>query len=164
MDDDPLARLSHFDPSGQARMVDVGGKLPTVREAVAAGTVTMSPEAFALLASGQIGKGDVLGVARLAGIMAAKRVDTLIPLAHTVPLTSVGIRFALDEAKSQVQIEASARAEGRTGVEMEALTAVSVAALTIYDMCKAADRSMVIDQLRLVRKTGGKSGTYTRPA
>lgn len=143
-------------------MVDVGGKDVTARQAVAAGTVSMSAEAFNLLQQGKAGKGDVLGIARVAGIMAAKRVDQLIPLAHTLPLDQVQVEFNLDPVEREVAIEATVVCTARTGVEMEALTAVSVAALTIYDMCKAVDRSMTIQNIRLLRKSGGKSGRYER--
>ncbi|MGV1099933.1 cyclic pyranopterin monophosphate synthase MoaC [Thiovibrio sp. JS02] len=154
--------LTHFDDAGNARMVDVGAKNETVREAMAAGAITLSPEAFALLRSGNIAKGDVLGVARLAGIMAAKKVDELIPLAHPLAINKVTVDFDLSEATSSIEIRATVGITGRTGVEMEALTAVSVAALTIYDMCKAVDKGMIISNIRLIRKTGGKSGTYAR--
>ncbi|MBC7234754.1 MAG: cyclic pyranopterin monophosphate synthase MoaC [Chloroflexi bacterium] len=150
--------LSHLDEQGHARMVDVTGKAPTVREAWAAGEITMQPETLALIQSGGIPKGDVLAVARVAGIMAAKRTPELIPLCHPLPITSIEIHFTIDEARSAVRIAARAKCTGVTGVEMEALTAVSVTALTIYDMCKAVDRTMRIGEIRLQRKTGGKSG------
>jgi cyclic pyranopterin phosphate synthase len=155
-----MARLTHFDKDGKAAMVDVGAKPETERVAVARGRVTMKPETLALVKAGEMGKGDVLGVARLAGIMAAKRTSELIPLCHPLALSSVALDLTLDEAGSAVEIEAKVKLTGRTGVEMEALTAVSVAALTVYDMCKAVDRSMTISDIRLVRKSGGKSGTY----
>jgi cyclic pyranopterin phosphate synthase len=155
-----MARLSHFDKEGKAAMVDVGAKPETERVAVARGRVTMQPETLALVKAGGMGKGDVLGVARLAGIMAAKRTSELIPLCHPLALSSVAVDLALDEAGSAVEIEAKVKLTGRTGVEMEALTAVSVAALTVYDMCKAVDRAMTISDIRLVHKSGGKSGTY----
>ena len=155
-----MARLTHFDKEGKAAMVDVGAKPETERVAVARGRVTMKPETLALVKAGEMGKGDVLGVARLAGIMAAKRTAELIPLCHPLALSSVAVDLTLDEAASAVEIEAKVRLTGRTGVEMEALTAVSVAALTVYDMCKAVDRSMTISEIRLVHKSGGKSGTY----
>ncbi|MCF6291234.1 MAG: cyclic pyranopterin monophosphate synthase MoaC [Desulfobacterales bacterium] len=154
---------THFDRSGNARMVDVGDKPDTVREAVAAGLISMSAQAFAMVRAGTAGKGDVLGVARIAGIMAAKRVDTLIPLTHSLLLNKVEVSFRFDEPGGAVVIEATVRSRGRTGVEMEALTAVSVAALTIYDMCKAVDMGMVIGDIRLLRKTGGKSGPCPAP-
>jgi cyclic pyranopterin phosphate synthase len=155
-----MARLTHFDKQGKAAMVDVGAKPESERAAVARGRVTMKPETLALVKAGQMGKGDVLAVARLAGIMAAKRTAELIPLCHPLALTSVAVDLTLDEAGSAVEIEARVGLTGRTGVEMEALTAVSVAALTVYDMCKAADRSMTLSDIRLVHKSGGKSGTY----
>jgi cyclic pyranopterin phosphate synthase len=155
-----MAGLTHFDKEGKAAMVDVGAKPETERVAVARGRVTMKPETLALVKAGETGKGDVLGVARLAGIMAAKRTSELIPLCHPLALSSVAVDLALDEAGSAVEIEARVKLTGRTGVEMEALTAVSVAALTVYDMCKAVDRAMTISDIRLVHKSGGKSGTY----
>ncbi len=162
-DDNAKSGLTHFDSSGNAVMVDVGGKKETERLAHAFGTITMSPEVVAKIKSGTIGKGDVLGVARIAGIMAAKRVDTLIPLAHPLPISKVTIDFELKQETSSVDINAVVGVFGKTGVEMEALTAVSVAALTIYDMCKAIDKSMQIKDICLLRKSGGKSGTYLRP-
>ena len=158
-----MARLTHFDKEGKAAMVDVGAKPETERVAIARGRVTMKPETLALVSAGAMGKGDVLGVARLAGIMAAKRTAELIPLCHPLALSSVAVDLTLDEAASAVEIAATVKLTGRTGVEMEALTAVSVAALTVYDMCKAADRDMSISDIRLVRKSGGKSGTYEAP-
>ncbi len=153
-------RSSHFDEAGRAHMVDVGGKEPSAREAVARGRVRMSPEAFQAVVEGSAGKGDVLGVARIAGIQAAKRTSEWIPLAHPVPLESVSLDFTPREAEAAIEIEARVRVTARTGVEMEALVAVSAAALTVYDMCKAIDRAMVVEGIRLVRKSGGKSGTY----
>ena len=158
------ARLTHFDEEGRAAMVDVSAKAETERVAIAGGRVVMAPETLALIRAGEIGKGDVLGVARLAGIMAAKRTADLIPLCHPLALTSVAVDLAADEASSAVEITATCRLKGRTGVEMEALTAVSVAALTVYDMCKAVDRGMRVEAVRLLRKQGGKSGTWTAPA
>ncbi len=157
--------LTHFDEQGAARMVDVGRKAVTRREAVARGSVRMAPETYRRIADRAVEKGDVLGVARVAGIMAAKRTGELIPMCHPLGLESVTIDFTLQpgEPVAAIDIQAIARVEGKTGVEMEALTAVSVAALTIYDMCKSADRGMVIDGVRLVRKRGGKSGTWIRP-
>ena len=149
-------RLTHLDESGTARMVDVGAKPVTGRAAVARGAVTMRPETLALIRSNGFEKGDVLGVARVAGVMAAKSTSQLIPLCHPLPLDVVTVDFDLDE--DRVNIEATAKTSAKTGVEMEAMTAVSVAALTVYDMCKSADRSMRIEAVRLVRKTGGKSG------
>jgi len=150
--------LTHVDESGKARMVDVGEKLETDREAIARGAISMQPETLALIESNGFEKGDVLGVARLAGIMGAKRTSDLIPLCHPLPLTSVVVDFELDTSRSSVDITATARTTAKTGVEMEAMTAVSVAALTIYDMCKAVDRGMRIEAVRLVRKLGGRSG------
>jgi cyclic pyranopterin phosphate synthase len=150
--------LTHLDEQGNARMVDVSAKTATVREATAKGRVLMTPETLSLISEHGLPKGDVLAVARVAAIMAAKRTPDLIPLCHPLPLTYVGVDFTLDATHSAVLISATARCTGVTGVEMEALTAVSVAALTIYDMCKAVDRRMRIEEIRLVRKTGGKSG------
>ncbi|SLN54248.1 cyclic pyranopterin monophosphate synthase MoaC [Oceanibacterium hippocampi] len=157
-----MSPLTHFDAKGDARMVDVGAKAVSEREATAAGRITMQPETFALVRDGTAKKGDVLGVARLAGIMAAKRTSDLIPLCHPLALTAIEVEFELDEATSAVEIRVTCRLAGRTGVEMEALTAVSVAALTIYDMCKAADRGMTIGDIRLLAKSGGKSGSFER--
>lgn len=155
-------KLTHFDDDGKAVMVDVGGKADTQRIAIAAGSISMSREAFALVKSGTMAKGDVLGVARIAGIMAAKKVDSLIPLTHPLMINKAEIDFSMDEERRQIDIEALVAITGKTGVEMEALTAVSVAALTIYDMCKAVDKSMKISNIRLLRKTGGKSGDFNR--
>lgn len=155
-------KLTHFDDDGKAVMVDVGGKTETQRIAIAAGSISMSREAFALVKSGTMAKGDVLGVARIAGIMAAKKVDSLIPLTHPLMINKAEIDFSMDEERRQIDIEALVAITGKTGVEMEALTAVSVAALTIYDMCKAVDKSMKISNIRLLRKTGGKSGDFNR--
>jgi cyclic pyranopterin phosphate synthase len=154
--------LSHLDEQGRARMVDVGAKAETARVATARGRVRMQPETLALVLRGGVAKGDVIAVARLAGIMAAKRTGELIPLCHPLPITSVNVDVTPDEAASALDIEATARIVGKTGVEMEALTAVSVAALTIYDMCKAVDRGMTIEAVRLVHKAGGKSGEFRR--
>ncbi|SEH85848.1 cyclic pyranopterin monophosphate synthase subunit MoaC [Paracoccus alkenifer] len=151
--------LTHFDASGQAHMVDVSGKPATAREAVAQAVVIMSPDTLAL-AQGGAAKGDVLGVARLAGIMGAKRTADLIPLCHPLPLDKVSVDLVADPALPGVRITATARTTGRTGVEMEALTAASVAALTVYDMLKAAQKDMRIEGVRLLRKTGGKSGSF----
>ena len=153
--------LTHFDAAGQAHMVDVGAKAETHRVARAEGTILMLPATFALIASGSHKKGDVLGVARLAAIGGAKRCADLIPLAHPIPLTKVAVAFTTDELSSTVRIEVTAETVGRTGVEMEALTAASVGLLTIYDMCKAVDRGMVISAIRLLEKQGGKSGHWT---
>lgn len=151
--------LSQLDERGQARMVDVGGKPNTVREAVAWGEVAMSSETLALIRAGQVPKGDVLALARVAGIMGAKRTPDLVPLCHPLLLSAVEVDLSLDEERSAVAIEARVRCTGQTGVEMEALTAVAVAALTVYDMCKAVDPGMRMQNLRLVRKSGGRSGT-----
>jgi len=156
-----LQTLTHFDATGQAHMVDVGNKAETKRVARAEGTITMLHATLALIESGSHKKGDVLGVARLAAIQGAKRCADLIPLAHPIPLTRVAVVFATDAAKSAVRIEVTAETVGRTGVEMEALTAASIGLLTIYDMCKAVDRGMVISQIRLLEKQGGKSGHWT---
>ncbi|MDI3281126.1 MAG: cyclic pyranopterin monophosphate synthase MoaC [Bacillota bacterium] len=156
--------LTHFDRQGRARMVDVGGKEETERQAVARGWVRLRPETLALVRAGRMAKGDVLGVAQVAGIMAAKRTSELIPMCHPLPLTAVELNFELSEEESAIHIEARVRTIARTGVEMEALTAVAAAALTIYDMCKAVDRSMEIGGIVLWEKTGGKSGTYRRSA
>ena len=155
-----MSRLTHFDDTGNARMVDVGDKAETERVAVARATVTMLPATLALIRDGKAAKGDVLAVAQLAGIMAAKRTPDLIPLCHPLALSSVKVELALDPARNAVDIEATCKLKGRTGVEMEALTAASVAALTVYDMCKAVDRGMVICDVRLLHKSGGKSGTF----
>jgi cyclic pyranopterin phosphate synthase len=152
--------LTHLDESGAARMVDVGHKADTERIAVAGGEVVMQPETLRLIRDGAIKKGDVLTIARIAGIMAAKKTSELIPLCHPIALTHLDVNLSLDEAASRVLIEATARTIGKTGVEMEALTAVSVAALTIYDMAKAVDRGMHIQNIRLLEKHGGKSGDY----
>ncbi|MFO7173118.1 MAG: cyclic pyranopterin monophosphate synthase MoaC [Bacillota bacterium] len=158
-----MAELTHLDARGHARMVDVGQKADTVRVAVARGEVHMQPETLELILSGQAAKGDVLAVARVAGIMAAKRTADLIPLCHPLPLTRVRVDFRIDRERSVVEVEAEVATVGKTGVEMEALTAVSVAALTIYDMTKAAEKGITIQNIRLVRKEGGKSGTWERP-
>jgi cyclic pyranopterin monophosphate synthase len=157
-----MTGMTHLDDQGQAHMVDVGSKDETEREAVAAGRVRMRRETLALLRAGDLPKGDVLGTARVAGIMAAKRTSELIPLCHPLLLTQVGVEFAYDEETPAVEITATVRCRGRTGVEMEALTAASVAALTIYDMAKAVERGMVIDGIRLLEKRGGKSGEWKR--
>jgi len=153
-------KLSHVTPAGAARMVDISAKNPTVREAIARGTVNMLPSTLELVKQNALKKGDVLAVARVAGIMAAKKVPDLIPLCHTLNIDSVTIDFKLN--KSNIEITATAVSTGKTGVEMEALTAVSVAALTIYDMCKAAEKGITINGIYLESKTGGKSGTYQR--
>jgi cyclic pyranopterin phosphate synthase len=158
-----MSKLTHFDEEGAARMVDVSGKEETTREAVAAGRVTMMPQTLKLILDRKISKGDVFAVARVAGIMAAKKTAEIIPLCHTLGLTSAEIAFEPDEASSRVNITATVRSSGRTGVEMEALTAVAAAGLTIYDMCKAVDRAMTVTEIRLMKKSGGKSGTFERP-
>ena len=157
-----MSTLSHFDESGAARMVDVGGKPVTDREARASAVVRMRPETLALIRDRKLSKGDVMEVARLAGIMAAKKTADLIPLCHHLPLTSVKIDFSFP-AEDAVRIEGTVRVSARTGVEMEALTAVSVAALAVYDMCKAVDRGMAIEAVRLEEKAGGTSGHFVRP-
>ncbi|OBS31489.1 molybdenum cofactor biosynthesis protein C [Tepidimonas fonticaldi] len=152
--------LTHFDAQGQAHMVDVGAKAATHRTAVAEGRIRMQPATLALIQQGSAKKGDVLGVARIAGIMAAKRTSDLIPLCHPIALTRVALEFAVEPDTAAVRVQATAETVGPTGVEMEALTAVQVALLTIYDMCKAADRGMVITDVRLLEKHGGKSGSF----
>jgi cyclic pyranopterin phosphate synthase len=152
--------LTHVDKAGRVQMVDVGAKPETERMAVAAGEVAMRPETLELIDLGQLAKGDVLNTARLAGVMAAKRTAELIPLCHPIPLTHIDVDLILDKASSRVKIRATVRSRGRTGVEMEALTAVTVAALTVYDMAKAVERTMRIENVRLVEKRGGQRGDY----
>jgi len=152
--------LTHFDASGQAHMVDVGAKSETHRIAVAAGSIRMLPETLAIILTGSAKKGDVLGIARLAGIMAAKRTSDLIPLCHPLALTRVTVDFESDEAAATIHCRAQVETYGKTGVEMEALTAVQVGLLTIYDMCKAVDRGMTMDNIRVIEKAGGKSGDW----
>jgi len=152
--------LTHFDASGQAHMVDVGAKADTRRIAVAAGTIRMQPATLALIVAGSAKKGDVLGIARIAAIMGAKRTSDLVPLCHPLALTRVTVDFETDEAAASVHCRAQVETVGKTGVEMEALTAVQVALLTIYDMCKAADRGMVMTDVRVLEKQGGKSGHW----
>jgi cyclic pyranopterin phosphate synthase len=154
--------FTHFDSAGNARMVDVSAKGETLRRATARGRITMSEEAYSMVRSGSIKKGDVLGVARIAGIMAAKKVDQLIPLCHPLAVTGIDLIFNFVDNDRAVDIEATVGITGKTGVEMEALTAVTVAALTIYDMCKAVDKGMVISDIRLMKKSGGKSGEFVR--
>ena len=156
-----MNRLTHLDEAGNARMVDVGGKAPTTREAVASGRIRMSDAALGAIRDGDVPKGDVLAAARIAGIMAAKKTADLIPLCHPLALDSVTVDFAFEA--DGVRATATARLSGKTGVEMEAMTATSVALLTIYDMAKALDKAMVIDGVRLLSKTGGKSGNWTAP-
>ncbi len=158
MSDNP--RLTHLDEKGAARMVDVGAKPDTERVAIAAGTVYMKPTTLALIRQGALKKGDVLTIARIAGIMAAKKTSELIPLCHPISLTHLDVDLTLDESANAVQIVATARTTGKTGVEMEALTAVSVAALTVYDMAKAVDREMRLSDIRLLEKHGGQHGDY----
>jgi cyclic pyranopterin phosphate synthase len=155
-----MAELTHLDDQGRARMVDVGGKDVTQRTAVASAVVTTRPDVIELIRGHEIAKGDVIATARIAGIMAAKRTSELIPLCHPLRIDAVEIDLVLGE--SEVRIEATVRATDRTGVEMEALTAASIAALTVYDMCKAVDRAMTVKQVRLERKAGGKSGSFVR--
>jgi cyclic pyranopterin phosphate synthase len=158
-----MAELTHFDRDGKARMVDVTDKAASERVAVAAGAVYLQPETLALIQDGGVKKGDVLSVARLAGIMGAKRTPDLIPLCHPLALTSVTLDLALDPERNAVDITATCKVAGKTGVEMEAMTAVAVAALTVYDMCKAVDRGITIGDIRLTHKSGGKSGVYEAP-
>jgi cyclic pyranopterin monophosphate synthase len=155
-----MSRLTHFDEKGGAVMVDVSAKTESERVAVAGGSVIMAKATLDLITAGGVKKGDVLSVARLAGIMGAKRTPDLIPLCHPLALSSVAVELTCDPARSAVDITATCKLKGRTGVEMEALTAVAVAALTVYDMCKAVDRGMRIEGIRLLHKSGGKSGTY----
>ena len=157
-----MSGLTHFDAEGRAHMVDVSEKADTDRIATATGFVRMLPETLAMITEGRAKKGDVLGVARLAGIMGAKQTSNLIPLCHPLPITKVSLDLEPDNDLPGVRVTATVKTTGKTGVEMEALTACSVAALTIYDMCKSKDRSMVIDQVTLWEKTGGRSGTYRR--
>ncbi|HXG11875.1 MAG TPA: cyclic pyranopterin monophosphate synthase MoaC [Gemmataceae bacterium] len=156
-----MAELTHFDEHGASRMVDVSAKPETLRQARASALVRMEPATAALIRDRALAKGDVLEVARLAGILAAKRTGELIPLCHPLPLNAVAVDFSFPEP-ALLRIEATARVVGRTGVEMEALTAVSIAALTVYDMCKAVDRTMTIERIRLEEKSGGRSGTFRR--
>ncbi|HET7546115.1 MAG TPA: cyclic pyranopterin monophosphate synthase MoaC [Usitatibacter sp.] len=153
-------KLTHFDERGAARMVDVADKAETHRVAVAAGRIRMLPQTLALVESGTAKKGDVLGVARVAAILGAKRTAELVPLCHPVPLTSVAVEFSIDREANAVECRATVECTARTGVEMEALTAVQVGLLTIYDMCKAVDRGMTMEAIRLLEKRGGKSGPY----
>ena len=155
-----MTGFTHFDETGAAAMVDVSAKDVTARTATAKGRLVMSPATLSMVLEGSAKKGDVLGVARLAGIMGAKRTSDLIPLCHPLGLAKVSVDFAPDEAESAIEIEATAKVTGQTGVEMEALTAVSVAALTIYDMCKAVDKGMRIEAVRLTHKDGGRSGPF----
>ena len=156
----PGDALTHFDPAGRAHMVDVAGKAVTHRVAVARGTIRMKPATLALVREGTAKKGDVIGVARIAAIQGAKRTADLIPLCHPLPITRVAVDFDIDEAASAVHCTATVECEGKTGVEMEALTAVQVGLLTVYDMCKAVDRGMEIERVQLMEKHGGKSGSF----
>jgi cyclic pyranopterin monophosphate synthase len=156
-------RLTHLDHRGRARMVDVGAKPETVREAIARGEVVLAPDTLRMITAGLAAKGDVLAVAQVAAIAAAKRTWELIPLCHQIPLTGVSVDLVPDLRRSRVEIEARARTVGRTGAEMEALVAVAVAGLTVYDMLKGVERGIQIEKIRLMRKSGGKSGTYARP-
>lgn len=157
-----MPELTHFDEGGRARMVDVTGKSETMRVATARGAVRLKPATLELIEQGKMAKGDVLAVAQVAGIMAAKRTPDLIPMCHPLALTGVEMRLELNREESLVEIEATVRLAGKTGVEMEALTAVAVAGLTVYDMCKAVDREMTIERVQLVHKAGGKSGEFRR--
>ena len=157
-----MKKLSHTDFQGRARMVDVGAKSATEREAIATGTIHMRPDTLRLITSGQMPKGDTLAVARVAGIMAAKKTPELIPLCHPLSISSVAVECTPDEERGRIDIEARVKVNGQTGVEMEALTAVSVAALTVYDMCKAVEKDILISDISLKHKSGGKSGTYVR--
>ena len=159
----PEDGLSHLDERGHARMVDVSGKAVTAREATARGRVLMRPETLALIVEGNMPKGDVLATARIAGIMAAKRTHDLIPLCHPLPISGIAVDLTRSDAPPAIEVEATVRTTSQTGVEMEALTAVSVAALTVYDMCKAVERTMQISDVRLVAKSGGRSGDYRAP-
>lgn len=157
-----MADLTHFDSQGRAHMIDVGEKPETYREARARGTVFMAPATLELVKARRVAKGDVLEVAQIAGIMGAKRTSELIPMCHNLLLDGVSLDLRLDQKRSVVEIEARVKSHGKTGVEMEALTAVTVAALTIYDMCKAVDRGMVLGEIRLMEKSGGRSGKFLR--
>ncbi len=155
-------RFTHFDAEGQAHMVDVGDKAITARRAIASGNIRMQPKTLAMILEGRHKKGDVLGIARIAGIMAAKRTSDLVPLCHPLPLTKVSIEFDSDRTLNSIHCSATAETHGQTGVEMEALCAVQIALLTVYDMCKSVDRGMVIENIRLEEKSGGKSGHWRR--
>ena len=157
-----MSSFTHIDEKGQVRMVDVTAKKPTVRTAVAGGMISMNSETFELIENQKVKKGNVLETARIAGIMAAKKTAELIPMCHPLNITHIQVDFSPDADRSCIGIEATVRAIDQTGVEMEAVTAVSIAALTIYDMCKSSDKEMTISKIRLLKKTGGKSGTYVR--
>ncbi|SMP49911.1 cyclic pyranopterin monophosphate synthase MoaC [Anoxynatronum buryatiense] len=158
-----MSKLTHFNEEGRAKMVEVGHKLNTQREATCKGSITMKPETLRRIIEHDIYKGDVLAVAQVAGIMAAKRTSELIPMCHNLFLSGADVQFHIDRENSRIEVLASVKTTGKTGVEMEALTAVSVTALTIYDMCKAIDKEMTITDICLLRKSGGKSGDYVRP-
>ena len=157
-----MSKFTHIDDEGRVRMVDVTKKKPTVRTATAGGTIHMNPDTFNLIQSHKVKKGNVLETARIAGVMAAKKTSELIPMCHPLNITHIQVDFSPDEAESRMGIKATVRAIDQTGVEMEAITAVSVAALTIYDMCKAHDKEMTISKIQLLKKSGGKSGAYVR--
>jgi len=157
-----MAKFSHLDEKGKAKMVDVTAKDPSAREAIARGKVLMHKDTISLIERGQIPKGDVLGVAKIAGIMAAKKTSDMIPMCHPLELTGIDIAFTSNTDLGEITIEAKVKNVGRTGVEMEAMTAVSVAALTIYDMCKSADKNIILTDIKLLSKRGGKSGTFVR--
>ena len=159
-----MAKLTHFDSKGRAKMVDVSSKAETTREAVVRGSISMQPATFKKIMTGEISKGDVLAVAKVAGIMAAKKTSDIIPMCHPLNLSHVEVRFYPEEKASRIDIEARVRIKAQTGVEMEGLVAVAAAGLTIYDMCKAIDRGMVISNIHLIMKKGGKSGTYLKGA
>ena len=157
-----MSKLTHFNQAGEAHMVDIADKASSARRAVAAGRILMQPETLELIQQGKHKKGDVLGVARIAGIMATKRTADLVPMCHPLALTHVSVEFEVDAEESSIECTVTAETTGKTGVEMEALTGVQVALLTVYDMCKAVDRGMVIDAVRLLQKSGGKSGDWQR--
>ena len=157
-----MSKLTHFNQAGEAHMVDIADKASSARRAVAGGRIVMQPETLELIQQGGHKKGDVLGVARVAGIMATKRTAELVPMCHPLSLTHVAVEFHIDVDNNAVECTVTAETTGQTGVEMEAITAVSVAALTIYDMCKSSDKEMTISKIQLLKKTGGKSGTYLR--
>jgi cyclic pyranopterin monophosphate synthase len=157
-----MTKFSHFDDKGKAKMIDVTGKERTVRKAVARGKVLMQKKTLSLIERGEMPKGDVFVVAKIAGIMAAKKTSEMIPMCHPLELTGIDIRFSKDADLGEITIEATVQTVGRTGVEMEAITAVSVAALTIYDMCKSADKNIVLSDIKLITKQGGKSGLFIR--
>lgn len=157
-----MAKLTHLDDQGKLSMVDVGGKEVTSREAEAAATIRMKAETLRQLRSQELKKGDALAAARVAGILAAKKTSSLIPLTHPLPITFIEVEFDLDRSETSIEVVAKVRCDGKTGVEIEAMTACAIAALTIYDMCKSVDREMSIENLRLLRKSGGKSGSFVR--